>query len=143
MFQTMTQIGKTYAIDAKTVGQILYELDLRDRNHPEQPGFPHEQVIIHGIAKAFKGRTGDVYYKYDIERIKEEFEAKVQHKRAISSDQAPAAQPITQHEQYPATILHNMLTTLNHAIQNGDFGDLYKLKANIADLYALENHRSH
>ena len=52
MFQTMTQIGKDYNIDAKTVGTFLYKLKIRDANHAEQKGFPFEQAITHGIAKA-------------------------------------------------------------------------------------------
>ena len=70
MYQTMTQIGKAYDVDAKVVGQVLYDLNIRDKNHPEQKGFPYEQAVVHGIAKAYTGRTGDIYYRYDIDRMK-------------------------------------------------------------------------
>lgn len=133
MLQTMTQIGKHYGVDAKTVGQILYDLNLRDRNHPEHPGFPHDQVVVHGIARAFKGRTGDVYYKYDIERIREEFENRVRQVQPETTPREPAETP----EEPIGTILQRMLLTLNHAVESDDRQDLYRLKADIADLYAL------
>ena len=50
MYLTMTQIGKSYGVDAKTVGKILYDLKIRDANHPEQKGFPHEQAVTHGMS---------------------------------------------------------------------------------------------
>ena len=74
MFETMTQIGKRYNIEAKEVGKLLYTLKIRDAKHPAQKGFPFEQAITHGIAKLYEGRSGDTYYRYNIEPIKEEFE---------------------------------------------------------------------
>ncbi len=130
MFETMTQIGKRYGIDAKSVGKILYELKIRDPKHPEQKGFPFEQAITHGIAKAFTGRSGDVYYRYDIAPIKEEFEA------AVSQTAKPPANERTR-EQAAGDILQRMLHTLNEALQTNDVAAIYRLKADIADLYAL------
>lgn len=134
MYQTMTQIGKTYDIDAKTVGKILYDLKIRDANHPEQKGFPYEQAVTHGIAKAFSGRNGDIYYRYDIERIKEEFEAKVadcpKNTKEESETKTAQQHPIGQK-------LQQMLAQLNHALETGEINTLYRLKADIADIYTL------
>ena len=136
MYQTMTQIGKTYNIDAKIVGQILYDLDIRDKNHPEQKGFPHEQAVTHGIAKAYTGRTGDVYYRYDIERIKEEFEARLavlrteEHPQHRETAERPAAGDME-------AKLQLMLATLNTVLQTGEIEKIHRLKGDIADIYAL------
>lgn len=134
MYQTMTEIGKQYGIDAKTVGRILYDLKLRDRHHPEQKGFPFEQVVTHGIAKAYTGRSGDIYYKYDIERIRDEFEA-------LAAESAVPRETQKQAERAEAAgiaeKLQQMLTLLNEVLSSGEIGKLYRLKADIADIYAL------
>ncbi|MEJ2501482.1 MAG: hypothetical protein P8Y65_10265 [Campylobacterales bacterium] len=139
MYQTMTQIGKTYGVDAKTVGQILYELNIRDKNHPEQKGFPYEQAVTHGIAKAYTGRTGDVYYRYDIERIKEEFEQRLAQLNAQKPrEDAPAKTPqIFDTGTAIETKLQQMLTALNTVLETGEVEGLHRLKGDIADIYAL------
>ena len=139
MYQTMTQIGKTYNIDAKIVGQILYDLDIRDKNHPEQKGFPHEQAVTHGIAKAYTGRTGDVYYRYDIERIKEEFEARLARLQTEKPEERPQHRETA--ERHAAdnmeAKLQQMLATLNTVLQTGEIEKIHRLKGDIADIYAL------
>lgn len=131
----MTQIGNTYGVDAKTVGKVLYELNLRDANHPEQKGFPYEQTVTHGIAKAYTGRSGERFYKYDIERIQEEFERKIadvpQSGNIKPSKAAPEA------ENTVETKLKHMLALLNEVLATGEINMLYRLKAEIADIYAL------
>jgi superfamily II DNA helicase RecQ len=75
MYMTLTQIGKTYDISAIKAGKLLYELGIRDPEHPEEKGFPYQQYVTHGIAEAVVDRNGEVrYYRYNIEPIKEEFE---------------------------------------------------------------------
>jgi hypothetical protein len=139
MYQTMTQIGKTYGVDAKTVGQILYDLKIRDANHPEQKGFPYEQAVTHGIAKAYTGRTGDVYYRYDIERIKEEFEERLALKRVEMPEENPKPEKKEEHSTVNAieAKLQQMLTTLNSVLQTGEIDGIHRLKGDIADIYAL------
>jgi hypothetical protein len=136
MFQTMTQIGKDYNIDAKSVGKFLYKLKIRDANHTEQKGFPFEQAITHGIAKAYEGRGGEIYYRYNIEAIKEEFE-----KLVTALPEQKTSKPRTEHtpkaDETIETKLQQMLTTLNSALQTGETGQLYRLKADIADIYSL------
>ncbi len=136
MFQTMTQIGKDYNIDAKSVGKFLYKLKIRDANHAEQKGFPFEQAITHGIAKAYEGRGGEIYYRYNIEAIKEEFEKLV---TALPEQKAskPRAEHTPKADETIETKLQQMLTTLNSALQTGETGQLYRLKADIADIYSL------
>jgi len=139
MYQTMTQIGKTYNVDAKTVGQVLYDLKIRDANHPEQKGFPHEQAVTHGIAKAYTGRAGDLYYRYDIERIKEEFETRLaQISAETPRESAPPEAPKSSVavDDIEAK-LHQMLTTLNEVMATGEIGGIHRLKGDIADIYAL------
>ncbi len=137
MYQTMTQIGKHYGVDAKTVGKILYDLNIRDRNHPEQKGFPHEQAVTHGIAQACTGRTGEVYYRYDIGRIKEEFEAALAQSAAKSTEQADdAAAPVISAPKIEAKLRH-MLSMLNQVLETGEYGGIHQLKGDIADIYAL------
>jgi hypothetical protein len=138
MYQTMTQIGKRYDVDAKTVGKILYVLNIRDANHPEQKGFPHDQAITHGIAKAYTGRTGDIYYRYDIERIREEFEAELTKIKA-QAPQQPAGEKAHQgREAHPIeTKLQQMLSTLNTVLATGEIGGIQRLKGDIADIYAI------
>ena len=139
MYQTMTQIGKTYGVDAKIVGKILYALKIRDPEHPEQKGFPYEQAVVHGIAKAYTGRTGEPYYRYDIERIKEEFEAELKRLQAAMPEQ----QTVQEDAGTPTPTgkveakLQEMLTALNTVLQTGDINGIYRLKGDIADLYAL------
>jgi len=138
MFETMTQIAKTYELEAKDVGNILYELKIRDAKHPEQKGFPFEQAITHGIAQATTARSGETYYKYDISSVKEEFVKRVEslkksqnralHKRVETQ---PASSITIEHK------LQTMLQTLNLVLQSGDIEKLYRLKADIADIYAL------
>ncbi len=136
MFKTMTQIGKEYDIDAKSVGKLLYKLKIRDPDHPEQQGFPFEQAITHGIAKEFEGRTGERYYRYNIEPVKEEFEKLVTtlpSQTATGNDPAPASTNGTTIE----TKLQQMLALLNRVLASGEIDQLYRLKADIADIYAL------
>jgi hypothetical protein len=140
MYQTMTQIGKTYGVDAKTVGQILYELNIRDKNHPEQKGFPYEQAVTHGIAKAYTGRTGDVYYRYDIERIKEEFEtrlAQLKIERPKEEEKPTQAAGPSANSGAIENKLQQMLMTLNTVLDTGEIGGIYRLKGDIADIYAI------
>lgn len=139
MYQTMTQIGNTYGVEAKIVGQILYDLNIRDKHHPEQKGFPHEQAVTHGIAKAYTGRTGDKYYRYDIERIKEEFEAALAQLKTETpegEDQTAPAAKIQTATTVEAK-LREMLATLNSVLETGEIGGIHRLKGDIADLYAL------
>lgn len=136
MFQTMTQIGKEYNIDAKSVGILLYKLKIRDPNHPEQKGFPFEQAITHGIAKAQEGRTGELYYRYNIEPVKEEFE-----KLISALPKQPAAEGLSTPLQTTGisieSKLQQMLTALNSVLESGEINQLYRLKADIADIYSL------
>lgn len=139
MFKTMTQIGKEYNIDAKTVGKLLYKLKIRDANHSEQKGFPYEQAITHGIAKAFEGRTGEKYYRYNIGPIKEEFEKLL---ATLPEQPVPVTTPATASEQLSTSSrieekLQQMLSLLNSVLENGEVEKLYRLKADIADIYAL------
>ncbi len=136
MFQTMTQIGHLYSTDAKSIGKILYDLKIRDYDHPEQKGFPHEQAITHGIAKAFSGRTGETFYKYDISSIKEEVEKRIADLPAKEQTfdlktSAAADNTNIKHK------LKEMLSLLNHVLETGDINTLYRLKADIADMYVL------
>ena len=62
MFQTMTQIGKDYSIDAKTVGKFLYKLKIRDGEHSVQKGFPFEQAINDRDGEYSK--CGDAHFRY-------------------------------------------------------------------------------
>ncbi len=136
MFQTMTQIGKTYDIDAKTVGKLLYKLKIRDPNNTEQKGRPFEQAITHGIAKAFEGRSGELYYRYNIEAIKEEFVALL----ASLPEQTPidtGVKPIKPTGNTIESKLQQMLSALNTVLESGETDQLYRLKADIADIYAL------
>ncbi len=132
MFQTMTQIGRQYGIDAKTVGRILYDLKIRD---PQQKGFPFEQAITHGIAKAFTGRSGDIYYRYDIERIREEFEAAVKEAGG-EKEKEKVMQKTANTSGGVERKLRQMLDTLNGVLETGEIEGIYRLKADIADLYA-------
>ena len=144
MYQTMTQIGKAYDVDAKTVGQVLYDLNIRDAKHPEQKGFPHEQAVVHGIAKAYTGKTGDVYYRYDIDRIREEFELRLAQ---LNTEKPREIQPKQKMgKKKPAegieAKLQQMLATLNAVIQSGDINGIHRLKGDIADIYALLANRT-
>ncbi|WP_345987949.1 hypothetical protein WCX18_11415 [Sulfurimonas sp. HSL1-2] len=139
MYQTMTQIGKTYGVDAKIVGKILYALKIRDPDHPEQKGFPYEQAVVHGIAKAYTGRTGEPYYRYDIERVKEEFEAELHRLQSESQDDQPQKN-MTGDLSVNVTIeakLQQMLSTLNSVLATGEIGGVYRLKGDIADIYSI------
>lgn len=139
MFETMTQIGNRYGITARAVGEILYTLKIRDAEHPDRKGFPYEQAVVHGIAKAYTGKNGETYYRYDIARIREEFEqalsdkAVAEAKVAKMETEKPRLQGGTQAFQ---NTLSEMLDTLNAVLAGGDCSMLYRLKANIADLYA-------
>jgi len=138
MFQTMTKIGNNYHTDARTVGKILYTLKIRDYHHPEQKGFPYEQAITHGVAKAFQGRTGETYYKYDITSIKEEFEAEL----ARQSKSTITKMPEKKDRMIPNTDalknkIHAILKTLNRVIETEEMGALYRLKSDIAEMYVL------
>ena len=136
MFQTMTQIGSDYNIDAKTVGKLLYKLKIRDTNHPKQKGFPFEQAITHGIAKAFEGRSGEPYYRYNIQPVKEEFEKLVAAlpERPVPETAAGAKQS---DDGSIESKLQQMLASLNSVLESGEIDKLYRLKADIADIYAL------
>jgi len=139
MFQTMTQIAKNYGLDAKDVGNLLYDLKIRDAKHPVQKGFPFEQSIIHGIAQEATARSGEVYYKYDITSLKEEFEKRV---TALKEKQAMSMPKSTTPEAYASQLtieqkLQTMLQTLNLVLASGEVEKLYRLKADIADIYAL------
>lgn len=139
MYQTMTQIGKSYEVDAKTVGRVLYDLKIRDAEHPEQKGFPYEQAVTHGIAKAYTGRTGDVYYRYDIDRIKEEFEARL---KAVAKEEGTTRDETRAKDKGRKTAsveakLQEMLSTLNGVLETGEINGIYRLKGDIADIYAL------
>jgi len=137
----MTQIGKDYNIDAKTVGKFLYKLKIRDANHTEQKGFPFEQAITHGIAKAYEGREGLLYYRYNIESIKEEFEKLVTAlPEQTASEQSN--EPVHKVDETIENKLQLMLTTLNSALQTGETSKLYRLKADIADIYSLLPHKA-
>ena len=141
MFETMTQIGNRYNIEAKEVGKLLYTLKIRDVKHPTQKGFPFEQAITHGIAKLYEGRSGDTYYRYNIEPIKEEFE------RLLSAlPMQDKVKDLTQEASKPTTSntsmdiqskLKTMLSSLNSVLESGEVDKLYHLKADIADIYAL------
>lgn len=134
MYQTMTQIGRTYGVDPKTVGKILYELNIRDSKHPEQKGFPFEQAVTHGIAKAYTGRGGDTYYRYDIERIKAEFEAKL----PAPAEDTPQQTAVPPADDDPINAkLQQMLHTLNTVLQTGETAMLHRLKGDIADIVLL------
>ena len=138
MFQTMTQIGKDYNIEAKIVGKFLYKLKIRDGNHAVQKGFPFEQAITHGIAKVYEGRGGDSYYRYNIEAVKDEFEKLVttlpEHTQTTSTKTLETSPPV---ESTIEDKLHQMLTALNSALESGKKDQLYRLKADIADIYAM------
>ena len=136
MFQTMTKIAKTYGIDAKSVGTLLYKLKIRDPQHPEQKGFPFEQAITHGIAKEAEGRDGVKYYQYNIHTIKSEFEALLNATQEKDVNKVVVKSTI----QVPSSmtsILQQMLQTLNHTIETQNLNEIYRLKADIADLFAL------
>lgn len=136
MFKTMTQIAKEYNTDAKTVGKLLYKLKIRDADHPVQKGFPYEQAVIHGIAKAFEGRTGETYYRYNIAPVREEFEKLLDTLPAVKD----AGERPSKREASSGGIegkLEQMLSTINSALETGEVEKLYRLKADIADIYAL------
>jgi hypothetical protein len=136
MYKTMTQIGSDYNIDAKAVGKLLYTLKIRDPNHPKQKGFPFEQAITHGIAMAFEGRSGELYYRYNIQPIKEEFE-----KLAAALPERPAPETAAGAQQRAdgsiESKLQQMLASLNSVLESGEIDRLYRLKADIADIFAL------
>jgi len=133
MYQTMTQIGKAYDVDAKTVGKLLYKLGIRDPEHPVEKGFPFDQAITHGIAKAFEGRSGETYYRYDIAPIKEEFEKLLNDLPDVPIKDASG----TAKKGSIETKLQQMLSAINSVLESGDVEKLYRLKADIADIYAL------
>ncbi len=134
MFQTMTQIGNIYNTDAKSIGKILYDLKIRDYDHPDQKGFPYEQAITHGIAKAFSGRTGDTFYKYNISSIKEEVEKRIAN---LPNKEQPSEPSISTGNTDIKRKLKEMLTLLNRVLETGDITMIYRLKADIADMYML------
>ncbi len=136
MFQTMTQIGKAYDIDAKDVGKILYHLKIRDPEHPVQKGFPFEQAITHGIAKAYEGRNGETYYRYDIQTIKEEFEKMLGTLPDRPAKEKETYKPLSNSAPIEHK-LQQMLALLNKTLESGEISQLYRLKADIADIYAL------
>jgi len=138
MFQTMTQIGRDYSIDAKTVGKFLYKLKIRDGEHTVQKGFPFDQAITHGIAKAYEGRGGETYYRYNIEAIKEEFDKLAD--ALPEPDQASTPKAASTTAAVDSSIekkLQHMLVLLNSTLETGDTNQLFQLKADIADIYSL------
>jgi len=138
MFQTMTQIGKDYSIDPKTVGKFLYKLKIRDGAHLVQKGFPFEQAITHGIAKAYEGRGGETYYRYNIEAIKEEFDKLASALPEPDQVSVPkAAGASTAVDNSIENKLQHMLLLLNSTLKTGDITKLFQLKADIADIYSL------
>jgi len=141
MFETMTQIGKRYNIEAKEVGKLLYTLKIRDAKHPTQKGFPFEQAITHGIAKLYEGRSGDTYYRYNIEPIKEEFErllSTLPTQDKVKDLAQEASKPTTSNTSMDIqSKLKTMLSSLNSVLESGEVDKLYHLKADIADIYAL------
>ena len=140
MFQTMTQIAKIYELDAKDVGNILYDLKIRDAKHPEQKGFPFEQAITHGIAQATTARSGERYYRYNIHSIKEEFETKVlslKTKQTQLLEQSPQNKKSGKQPELEEK-LQSMLELLNEVLATGEIEKLYRLKADIADIYVLQ-----
>lgn len=75
MFQSIKEIAEAYGVSAKQVGQVLYLLGIRDEHHPVTKGFPFDQYITHGIARAVNNKEGEIrYYLYNIETVREEFE---------------------------------------------------------------------
>ena len=141
MFQTMTQIAKNYDVDAKDVGNILYDLTIRDAKHPVQKGFPFDQAITHGIAQATTARSGECYYRYNIHPIKEEFDTKVD---ALKEKQSKHVEknPINRKGKKDPKLeekLQSMLKLLNEVLASGEIEKLYRLKADIADIYALSH----
>jgi len=136
MFKTMTQIAKEYNTDAKTVGKLLYKLKIRDADHPVEKGFPYEQAITHGIAKAFEGRTGETYYRYDITAVKEEFKKLLDTLPGVKD----AGDRPSKKELVTGSIeekLQQMLSAINNVLETGEVEKLYRLKADIADIYAM------
>jgi len=141
MFETMTQIAKRYNIEPKEVGKLLYKLKIRDAKHPTQKGFPFDQAITHGIAKSYEAPDGGQYYRYNIEPIKEEFERlistlQVQESVETSEEVTKRDTPSTT----PTNIegkLKSMLSSLNSVLESGEIDQLYHLKSDIADIYAL------
>ena len=141
MFETMTQIAKRYNIEAKEVGKLLYTLKIRDVKHPIQKGFPFEQAITHGIAKAYEAPDGGQYYRYNINPIKEEFERMANALTLADKIETPSQdlKSTTQHNA-PNDIestLKMMLVSLNKVLDGGEIEQLYHLKSHIADIYAL------
>jgi len=139
MFETMTQIGNRYGVTARMVGEVLYTLKIRDAEHSEQKGFPYEQAVVHGVAKAYTGKNGETYYRYDITSIQTEFETALSEKGVRGAEPSGGeAKPSGSNADDHAVqnTLSEMLNTLNAVLAGGDCSMLFRLKANIADLYA-------
>jgi len=105
----------------------------RDPEHPVEKGFPFDQAITHGIAKAFEGRSGETYFRYDIAPVKEEFEKLLKALQDVTPDDT--AQP-AKNGNIEAK-LKQMLSAINSVLESGEVEKLYRLKADIADIYAL------
>lgn len=85
MFMTLTQIAEHYGISTSKAGNTLYALGIRDPNHPVKKGYPFAQYVQHGIAEAVSKRNGGIrYFRYDIEPVREEFEAHLRMENSAS-----------------------------------------------------------
>ena len=77
-----------------------------------------------------------MYYRYNIEAIKEEFEKLV----TALPEQTASEKSMESKQSADDAIekkLQQMLTALNSALQTGETSQLYRLKADIADIYSL------
>jgi superfamily II DNA helicase RecQ len=129
MFKTIIQIAKTYDVSTANVEDALYALGIRDGKDPA----PSEQYITHGIVQPVTDSNGQVIcYRYNIEPIRVEFETKLSES---SMKSVPTRKPYSAAFSIEST-LAKMLGTLNKALQTQDLKALYRLKADIADIYA-------
>jgi superfamily II DNA helicase RecQ len=129
MFQTLAQIAKTYDASTACVEEILHALGIIESKRAA----PAEQYITHGIVRPVTENSGKVVdYLYNIEPIKEEFEAKLSESMHQS---IPVRNPGAAAFSIEST-LSKMLGTLNEALLTQDLQSLYRIKADIADIYA-------
>jgi superfamily II DNA helicase RecQ len=129
MLQTLGQIAETHGIDTATVEKVLCALGIRDDKRLE----PFEQSIIHGIAAPVVDDSGKtVDYRYNIEPIKEEFESELAEcHRASKHTKSPFIGTFN-----IESTLSQMIDALNEVLETHDFQALYRLKSDIADIYA-------
>jgi superfamily II DNA helicase RecQ len=129
MFQTLSQIAETYDIDAASVEKVLCALGIRDGKRLA----PFEQSIIHGIAEPVVDDGGNIVgYRYNIEPIKEEFESELAA-CPLASEHADLTRSSTFDIEHT---LSKMIDTLNAVLETHDIPALYRLKSDIADIYA-------